>query len=471
MIALALLFEESANWRGQWWYPGTDQRHSGVLSYDPQGGLKLQIVGVFPPQLGEQVAPGAWAVMPGGAIQVLAGLVDGRPVTLLDCLSLRSRGPGAMFGGSVEGEQDLSVYVAMFGVEIQTGAERAFDRVALSLEGLTRWAGRTGVATHREVGGQDRIMVRRPEDQTAHVEDDHYRLTTWTYGPETAHRADGISTAVRQETHLIVEPANPMLWNELRDKAGAIVNLVSVARRSRSKFLSFRLRVASTESEDAHGNWVDVLWKQRSGPAYGDRVAFSAAEIGFEKILGTWLTQQKRLSNAVNLLQAVWDDGWYLESAVLALATAVESLGSTYDLPQKMPKQEYRIMVAEVVAAAPIEHQGWLRSALGGMNGPSLKAKCEVIARRLPSRVQEQLLPSVDVWARVLARARNDLSHSGNTNLDWEALAALRQVTSAVIYLAILVELGLSDEQVESVLTNDSYLQYACVRSARHFAS
>ncbi|GAB2497449.1 hypothetical protein GCM10027063_40890 [Promicromonospora xylanilytica] len=461
-----LAFDAPRSWRGHWGIPGGETEYAGVLSYDPRDGLRLELVGILPSGRQIELPSGLVATVPDdGIFEVLVGVVDGRPITLLDCVSQRTQ--GVPFGSGSGGEQDLSVAFALFGIRLETADETAFDRVDSRIEGLTAWAGQSAITISSTRGKPDNVGMLLPDAQVAQVGDETYRIDHWALGFNPVHRADGTSVGVRHEAHLTIDAKAPAAWKELHTKAGQVVELVSLARRARAGFLSFRIRRAEKGTSRSAPAWVDVLWNQRVSAPNDGRVAFTSAEIGFQNLMVTWLARRTDLINATDLVQAVWDNGGYLESSVLAVATAVESLGSTYDLPRKMPDGEFKQLIAEVVAAAPLDQQGWLRGALSGMNGPSLRGKALAIANRLPKPVQDQLLPSPEIWARKLVRARNDLSHSGNTKATWEVLASLRQVTSAVIYLALLTELGLSDEQVGSALDTDPYLRYACRRAAR----
>ncbi len=470
-----MLFNEARTWRGQWWLPGRDELRAGVLSYDPEGGgLRLELVGGLSAHVREQVGPRVTNVVPDdGFFAVVLGAVNGRAVTLQECQVVHARGRTAMFGGSDQGEQDLSVGAALFGIHLQAPDDPMFDLVETSFQGLTAWAGLSAITVTSSAARPSAIGVQFPEDQVANVGQDVYRIVHWATGFNPTRQGNGTSISVRHEALLNVEPAAPSAWSTLRAKAGHVIELVSLARRSRPGLLSFRVRQAGARSPEGHpeAGWVDVLWKQRTAGARDERVAFTAEERGFAETLSHWLVKRDELKNAVNLVQAVWDDGWYLESAVLVLATATESLGSTLELPRKMDEKEYAAMAAAMLATAPPAQQAWLRSVLGQhLNGPSLKQKALAIADLLPTEVQDRLLPSVKKWAQVLVRERNNLSHSGSTSTDWQVLASLRQVTSAVIYLALLVQIGVPGHRIEEVLESDPYLRYACERSARDLA-
>ena len=87
------------SWRGRFWLPGQqDQDQRGILTYSPDNGVLLTLIGGFD--------DAEW--LPGtGSTQVLSersrawpviyGIVGRMPVTLLDCVAASSK--SYMFGG------------------------------------------------------------------------------------------------------------------------------------------------------------------------------------------------------------------------------------------------------------------------------------------------------------------------------------------------------------------------------------
>ena len=78
-------------------------------------------------------------------------------------------------------------------------------------------------------------------------------------------------------------------------------------------------------------------------------------------------------------------------------------------------------------------------------------------------------MPDVDRWARRATRARNDLAHDGGTpNHSIEELIAIVDVTTAVVILNVLHELGLPAEQQREIVQEHPQLR-ATARSAREW--
>src|SRR5690606_14119879 len=118
-----------------------------------------------------------------------------------------------------------------------------------------------------------------------------------------------------------------------------VADLVSLARRARS-----RIRLCRLSTADSTASTVDVLWRQRAGSKPSPHLVFTASEMGFQELIDHWIDRRKDLIDSLNLIQSLWEEGWFVESAVLALATTVESLGSTRELPSKLEGAPYQQM-------------------------------------------------------------------------------------------------------------------------------
>ena len=58
--------DERRTWTGHWWLPGTpDESNAGFLTYDPESGLELTLVGGFEDRIIRQDGPSAFAVLEG----------------------------------------------------------------------------------------------------------------------------------------------------------------------------------------------------------------------------------------------------------------------------------------------------------------------------------------------------------------------------------------------------------------------
>ncbi|MBW1640048.1 hypothetical protein G3H63_13345 [Microbacterium resistens] len=76
---------------------------------------------------------------------------------------------------------------------------------------------------------------------------------------------------------------------------------------------------------------------------------------------------------------------------------------------------------------------------------PTFRERAIDLASRPDAEAVAEIIPSVESWARRLRDARNNLAHTGNENGD-EDIFRLEWVTSSLIALVLMAELGLSPD-------------------------
>ena len=79
------------------------------------------------------------------------------------------------------------------------------------------------------------------------------------------------------------------------------------------------------------------------------------------------------------------------------------------------------------------------------------------------------LLPDPERWTRMTVAARNNLTHTGRSSAhDLQELYAVARVTTAVVLLNLLHELGLRGERQRAILTENSEFSTACRLAREH---
>lgn len=122
-----------------------------------------------------------------------------------------------------------------------------------------------------------------------------------------------------------------------------------------------------------------------------------------------------------------------------------------------------------MLAQVPEEHRKRIRSSL--RNDPTLRDRLYALAARPDQEALSRLVPDVDRWAKRTTGARNDLAHEGRTpNHELEELIAIVEVTTAVVILNLLNELGLPAERQREVVRDHPQLR-ATARIARDWLS
>ena len=118
---------------GTWWLPErSDQRVAGTLHFDPESGLRLELLGTFGGD-----GDGEHSVFSpfGNDVPVILGLANAQHMSLIDCLGL---GQQLEIPGIIRAS-----FSARFLLRGRTfaGADIRFSTAYLSLEYLEEWSG------------------------------------------------------------------------------------------------------------------------------------------------------------------------------------------------------------------------------------------------------------------------------------------------------------------------------------------
>jgi hypothetical protein len=137
------------SWRGPFWLPSqSDRDQRGVLTYDPNNGVTLSLVGGFDDGGWVQLSSGGYAMREvSGWFPVIHGRVGSNPVSLLDCRVTASTSSG--FGFELD-EQEIRVGRVLMGVYLDNPEAEAFSELTIELENLTRWDRREDIMSHIE---------------------------------------------------------------------------------------------------------------------------------------------------------------------------------------------------------------------------------------------------------------------------------------------------------------------------------
>lgn len=250
-------------------------------------------------------------------------------------------------------------------------------------------------------------------------------------------------------------PADPFSADEARATAGLVQDLIALATHRAAGVIWLRLEVARTESVLPDGRraprrYADVLYspaalgKHDAKAVDHHRVFFTCASLPFEDVVPRWCEAHDRLQAATNMILGLrYAPASFVENNLLTAVGAAEVLHRGLRIDEKpFPKQEFKKMRDAMLAQVPEEFRARFRGAI--RNDPTLRDRLHALAARPDQEAIALLMPNVGHWASRTTRARNDLAHEGKTpNHPFEELIAIVEVTTAVVILNVLHELGL----------------------------
>ncbi|KOX33952.1 hypothetical protein ADK67_04890 [Saccharothrix sp. NRRL B-16348] len=456
-----LNLDESGEWAGLWWRPdNADEQVPGVLRYDPEGGLSLSLIGAFEDRITTNPAPGVTMYHEGTRTwDVIHGAAEQREISLLGCIPTGEK--RTMFARvNSPDKQVLAAMTAIIGAHVSGEEDAAFSAAEVSVEDLGLWAASsvfTGFhgAPDGKIDGTGSIAVKPVEVRSVVVDETEFRLEHRHTLPYFDQRKGETVGRMRDTAFVRAVPAAPFSAAGARETARLVQDLITLATHRAAGVIWLRLEVAGTESvlpdgrpaprRHAHVLYSPAALGKHDAKAIDDRrVFFTCESLPFEEIVPRWCEAYGRLKAATNMILGLrYAPAQFVENNLLTAVGAAEVLHRGLRIDTKpFPKKEFKEMREAMLAQVPEEFRASFRSAI--RNDPILRDRLHAIAARPDQDAIALLMPDVGHWASRTTQARNDLAHEGRTpNHPVEELIAIVEVTTAVVILNVLHELGL----------------------------
>lgn len=480
------LLSELRTWRGYWWPPGEeDKAMPGTLTYRPDEGLVLDLIGGWDTEIRQEVRPGVFAVLEGShRWPVLHGLAENREITLLDCLAThtvsRNFGPPE--------EQTIHVLTALAGVHLDTSDQAIFTECHVAVEDLTMWSqssvlsGSVGIEEGRP-NGTGSLVAEPVQDPSVIVNGVVTSLAHEHTLPYFEHRRDSTLGRMRETRFVRFQP--PELWSldTAQEHAKMVQDLLSLALHRPCGFLWMRLRMPPEERDYPEGypirdREID-LYAQHTVSAEPSakavkhhRALFTCEHLPFEEVWPRWCEVRERCLRASNMILGLrYAPARFIEGRLLTATGAAEVLHRALRQVQPpVPADEFSAMRKALLEHTPDQHRAWVQEKL--RNEVTLKERLRDLAGLPDSEAMERLVPDVERWATVTTQARNDLTHEGYTrrqSID-EVIAAVK-VTSAVVVMNLLQELGVPSERQQEIISEHPELRQTAKQASDDLAS
>ncbi|MER7149408.1 HEPN domain-containing protein [Streptomyces lydicus] len=483
-----LNLDAAGEWAGLWWLPEEPQyRVPGVLRYEPESGLTLSLIGAFEDRVTTTPAPGVLMVHEGRRTwSVIHGAADQREISLFGCFA---QGGRHTFGARVKtpDKQTVVATTALIGAHVGGEDEAAFSTTEVSVEDLGHWAassvfeGFLGASGGRP-DGSGTISVKPVEVQSVEVDGIEFVLAHRHTLPFFDQRRGGTVGRMSDTAYLQITRREAYSLSDAMGYARLIQDLIALATHRAAGMIWVRLKMASDDAVSESGGLrparnVDVLYspsavgKHDAKAAAHHRVFFTCEALPFEEIIPRWCDMHERLQSATNMVLGLrYAPARYVENNLLTAVGAAEVLHRGFDIDEPpIPSADFKPMREAMLAQVPEKHRDRIRGFL--RNDPTLRDRLYALAARPDQEALSTLVPDVDRWARRTTRARNDLAHEGRTpNHELEELIAIVEVTTAVVILNLLNELGLPAERQREVVRDHPQLR-ATARSARDWLS
>ncbi|GAA3884443.1 HEPN domain-containing protein [Streptomyces sedi] len=489
MVNDPLNLDESGEWVGEWWLPSAPaDQVPGVLRYEPERGLELSLIGTFEDRVMSSPSSSGVAVHGGQRTwEVIHGAAERFEITLLDCVPTHSR---RSIGGRVKGpdKQTVAVMTALIGVHARGEDEPAFSAAEVSVEDFGLWVassvfdGFVG-APDGKLDGSGGISVKPVEPQSVVAEGTEFRVTHRHTLPFFDRRKGETVGRMRDTAFMRVVPPEPFSLSDALGSASLVQDLIALATHRAAGVIWLRLESVRNSAAPQNGclasrRNVDVLYspsalgKHDAKAVDHHRVLFTCASLPFEEIMPRWCKAHRRLQAATNMILGLrYAPARYIENNLLTAVGAAEVLHRGLRIDERpFPAGTFKAMRDAMLAQVPEEFRDTFKRSL--RNDPTLRDRLHALAARPDQEAITLLMPDVGRWANRATRARNDLAHEGRTSdHSMDELIAVVDVTTAVVILNVLHELGLPAERQREIVQEHPQLRATSQRAHRWLVS
>lgn len=476
--------DEEREWIGDWWLPEKpDVIVPGILRYEPDTGLHLQLIGGFEDESVARLPPGL-LMLPAGPTRwsMVHGRAESTLITLRDVHHRKTS--GYTFGISRPASQLLAPTVALIGIHQAVDAQ--FGEVTVSIERLHNWASADGLSTkwkfdEKNSGptGEASVEILPQANQETIVGDLSVRLVYPHSLPQPKTSPRAVSGEIRQWATLTFEFAQATSFEDALDYAASARDLATLSTMTRCGVIWMRLLAADPTDTDPYPTRrgkgaVEAYYHSTvlPGPDNTDKrmePLFTLSDVEFGTFMATWLNRKELEAPRRMLLTPLGAVGpGYVEPETLAAVSAAEVLHRSLHAEPGIPQDTFDEIKAMLLDAVPPEHKEWLNGRLSS-NQPGLARRLRELAESIDIEVLAVVVPSTKDWVSKATSSRNTIAHGGGSRGSdtFESLIALTIVTRAIIALVLLTEYGIATDRLKSLVDSHDYFRKAAEAAKR----
>jgi ApeA N-terminal domain 1 len=446
---------------GLWWLPSNpEEKIAGILSFTGDTRPTLRLIGAF--THAEQLSTGAYEITVPEKHALIYGLCERHEITLVDCTTSRlSRSSVRQWRHSLQARQLL------VGIWLDQPEEACFDRIIVDVDNLLGWSGLTGFRNEDE--DLDRIQCRwyQPQSLAAQIGQTSVRVSIGSWQVGTKLWADRTEQSIQESASFAVNVPEMQSADALiREWVKPLQDLLTLATGQACGVHNITLRsrqqgnnaTAITQRPTDVQVYLQPVYRSRSDePAMPpERMLFTLRDMQFSDVLPSWLAVSRQLSPAPEMILGLrYIDRSYAENRLITAVAAAEALHRRL-LPENtyVSETEFEQIRSALLDAIPEAHHEWLKQRM--WNEPSFKQRLMQLVERLGTELVEPFMPRPNRWANEARDTRNTLVHrfpvsSPPTGAKMYVLA---QMTSAVLTLNLLHEIGVRRDHLSRIVRN-----------------
>jgi hypothetical protein len=448
-------FEE----KGFWWIPNDkENRVAGVLKFDPEKGIKLELFDSLNVQnsrltrFGERIP----------YEDVILGLTS-KNVTLYQCYQINSA---------------FDVGVIFHNHHFENVEDIEFDRINITYPNLDTWVGKSGlvlIEKELEMGLKDQLFGYKPPNEIyAKIKNIEIQISFQFLplpNPPSEIRLMQrifieLKTDIKTHFDLFNDKILHLLYQFLTLAIGRAVYPLSINGYNNS----FKYKVLGKEINPEINIFHERKRFRHMGKIRKQEMLFSFSDISdnFEKYLNNWFEKAEDLEWVYNLYTAtILAKSMLIEHKFLSLAQALESYHQRVYKGKYLTKGKYRKIKRELLLNIPknipndLEQN--LRDRIIYGNAYSFNSRLTEIYENY-SEILDLVIDDKETFVEDVINTRNFFTHFSNS-LEKKAksddeLVNLTDQIRCILEVCLLAELGMSLNKIKDIIMRNKRYKY-----------
>lgn len=421
---------EEQSWWGRWWLPDSpDEVRSGPLRYDGESNFELTIGPGFPVQeFASEESNSVEAIRLLDPVKVIHGLIGRKPVSLLGGYEKNARSDLFAFSQGPD-EQTISAPVMVVGKHICSEDDELFQSISIEIEGLTSFLEFHPHSLNVSLDNEWEFKATTRSTIETTVNGNRYSFATILGAPYPRKIKAGAVFQSTMKSIVWVEYQKPASLREIRSTVLMLQRLVALAMYSSPAVFSVEgkktqndLALPSPILMKFPGKGLAEEPLQKS-----NELLFAANTIDFQILFENWVALlQKNLTTYNVLFGFRYSDTHFIESEIVALATALESISSKYKI------YDFNHDLIENRKKKTI----YLADRIYG------------VVNQIPDRLRIYAVADPIVFVDKVRKSRNGISHENSSKSEPRELFAIAAALESVLIYWTAVKIGIGEEDL-----------------------
>ena len=458
---------------GMFWLPDrADTRLPGVFKVSEAGEVTVELTGTSDNPLMGQArmfgeATPSTVEETGNSDRVFGMVRQGGLVTLDGCMWA----DGSLSLPSGLSTSTIYANTAFVGVAYENQEVPLFSEFSFSIEGLDTWLWVSGI--DHEQGATDReglIRFALPEDITLELPSD--MVLTFRFGWVFPSVSPPVTEAsIRQTVHVLVKTETPQPVDYFSSMAFKLCNFLTLALGQAVSIQSMTGYV-DHETDRAQNRRIPVRVyaefaprPERAPTIRWHHALFRYPDVAdqFEAMIASWFENHEVFEPAFNLYFALQaDPSHFLETKILWLLQALETLHRRSSDEMEMPEEEFTHLMESVLGSCPEDRRQWLRNRLRYANELSLRNRLRALIEPFERWFGDRRASRS--FVNSACDTRNYLTHydedtTGNRATTPDEMYDLYVKLEALFQLHLLSLIGIDAEAIEAIVRGNRDLR------------